>query len=112
MLAHEQRKLLADHQYRGQRVPTYMHDGLIAYLQDGRRPGEFLTAVLSGDLFGAYRYADEENLCNIGAYVSFLYNYADPQCFGSKEKVTSWLDAMNRIRHTHSTSVTGDNSHG
>lgn len=112
MLAHEQRKILASHHFKGQRVPTYMQDGLIAYLQDGRRPGEFLLAVLRGDLFGAYQYADDANLQNIGAYVSFLYNHADPRCFGSKEKVTKWLDSRSTTRYIPSTSVTGDESNG
>lgn len=106
------RSKLAAHQFKGQRVPGYMHDGLIGYLHDGIRPGEFLLAVLCGDLFKAYQYADEENLQNIGAYVSFLYSHADPRCFGSKEKVTKWLDSMSTTRYIPSTSVTGDESNG
>lgn len=103
---------LVGFRFKGQSVPDYMQEGLLAYLESGREPGHFLIAVLSNDLFGAYERADEENSDSIGAYVSFLYNYADSRSWGSKEKVVSWLDSKNKTRQSTTTSATGETSNG
>lgn len=95
-------------QHQGQSVPTYMHDGLLAYLEHGFRPGHFLTAVLSNDLRGAFEHADQENTANVGAYVAFLYNHADSRCWGSKEKVEKWIDTKFKMRQSSSSSVKGE----
>lgn len=85
-------------QYLGQSVPSHMHRGLLAYLDSGLVPGQFLRSVLEGDLFQAYVYADSDNLKNMAAYVAFLMQHADPASFGSKEKVNHWLDSKWRMR--------------
>ena len=73
-------------------VPEHCVDGLAGYLSgDYKRPGGFLTAVLSNDLFGAFGKADETNMLAIRTYVLFLYNEAPGGSYGSPEHVNDWL---------------------
>jgi hypothetical protein len=102
-------RVLEAYRFKGLCVPSYMHDGLIAYLEEGRRPGEFLMAVLSGELFNAYQCADEDNFRNMAAYVAFLYNHANPASYGTKEKVLKWLDTHEAYRQNKRKPVTGEN---
>lgn len=74
-------------------IPAHMHDGLILYLVHRRRPGHFLTAILSNDLAGAANRADAENQAALFAYAYFLYNYAPRTAWGSREAVRTYLTA-------------------
>jgi hypothetical protein len=78
-------------EFHGMKIPDYMADGLIRYVEDGIPPGDFLTAVLENDLSEAIGRADEANIKVIPAYVFWLYNYAPIGCWGSKAKVKSWM---------------------
>jgi hypothetical protein len=69
-----------------------MMEGLRAYIDEGRAPGQFLTAIICNDLRGAVDRADNENLANIAAFVGYLYNEAPSACWGSVEKMDAWLD--------------------
>lgn len=71
-------------------IPDYMRPGMIKWIENGVRPGGFLTAVLSNDLFGAFIRADDINMTRIKDYVQFLYCYAPAACFGSLDKVELW----------------------
>lgn len=62
------------------------------YLNQKLEPGLFLTAILSNDFVRAARHADSENLANLPAYASFLYNEMPMTAWGSREIVTAWLN--------------------
>ena len=69
-----------------------MQDSLINYIIKGTPVGAFLNAVLEGNLFAAFRRADDVNIKKIDAYVSFLFNEAPAhQCYGNKETVNFWI---------------------
>jgi len=72
-------------------IPEHMRDGLRLYIDRGLPPGSFLMAVLTNDLAGAFGKADLINQSKIKDYVSFLYNHAPRQCWGSVEKVDEWI---------------------
>ena len=72
-------------------VPVHTQGALLRYLENGYRPGDFLTAVLSHDLFGAVAHADGENQLALAAIVKFIYNYCPGNCHGSKQAVKDWL---------------------
>lgn len=72
-------------------IPEYMHGGMIAYVHDHRRPGDFLMAVLSNDLRGAVDRADYTNIKLLDNYVRVLYNHAPATCWGSQARVEKWL---------------------
>lgn len=72
------------------RVPEHLQDGLEAHCLTGRSVGHFLTAALSNDLLGAVSYGDEESLAGLKGIVQFLYNFAPPGSWGTKDKVATW----------------------
>ena len=82
----------------GSEIPHYMHEGIIAYVEEHRQPGSFLQAIFSNDLKLSCELADEFNKYLIFQYVQFLYNYTPSACWGSKEKYESWLENK-EVRH-------------
>lgn len=81
-----------------ERIPTYMHGGLIAYITEGRPTGDFLAAILRNDFFTACRHADANNQQAIWDYSRFLFEYAPTGCYGTPAKVDEWL-AAGRATH-------------
>ncbi|HXO84676.1 MAG TPA: hypothetical protein VN803_04040 [Gemmatimonadales bacterium] len=75
-------------------VPDYLHEGLIEYLASRRPVGHFLTAVLSNDLMEASVRADPLTRYFLVDVVLFLVNYAPATAWGSADKVSAWLAAV------------------
>lgn len=74
------------------RLPTERLAGAMRrYIEDRIQPGHFLTAVLNNDLRGACARADDDHRGRLFDIVSWLYNEAPSQCWGSPEKVGEWL---------------------
>jgi hypothetical protein len=71
-------------------IPIRMYSGIIRWIQDGVKPGQFLTAIIENDLRLAVNLADDENIFRLVAYVKFFYNAAPTGCWGSKELVELW----------------------
>ena len=82
-----------DYEFRGFRIPDYMCDGLLNYVERGIPPGDFLTAVICNDLFEAIGRADETNTNNLPAYIGWFYNEAPSRCWGSKKLFEEWIEA-------------------
>lgn len=61
------------------------------YVFDRLPPGDFVYAILTNDLKGAFALADDENLSALPAIVSFMYNHMPGTCKGSQEQVRKWL---------------------
>ena len=82
-----------DDTYRFQNfyIPLHMMGAIERYVNQGIPPGDFLTAVICNDLFGAVGRADEENMANLPAYVSYFYNEVPNGCCGSKERMAAWV---------------------
>ena len=72
-------------------IPERMRSGITLYINNGIRPGRFLTAVICNNLKEAVMYADDENIRNLPAYVNFFYNHTPGDCWGSEEKMQIWL---------------------
>src|SRR5688572_29473527 len=73
------------------RVPEHIHDGLIAYVTQGRKPGSFLLAVLSNNLRGSMMHADPETKAALPQIVAWLTWEVNATCWGSFEVVQAWL---------------------
>jgi hypothetical protein len=73
-------------------IPEHMQAALRRYVLEGRRPGDFLTAVICNDLRNAVGRADETNLPLLKLYVQWLYNIAPGLCWGSTETMLKWMD--------------------
>ncbi len=68
-----------------------MVETLVIYVTDGCKPGSFTTAVLENDLKEACARADNTNRHRIFEIVGFIYNHLPSLCWGSPERVTTWL---------------------
>jgi len=66
-------------------------EGIERYVEQGVPLGDFLLAVLSNDLKGAFGRADDENRRDLYEIVQWCYNEIPSDCWGSPEKVRQWL---------------------
>jgi len=62
-----------------------------AYVLEGHSPGNFIDAILSNDLSGAFKHADDDNIKRVFCLVSYCYNYLPMDAWGSFDKVNVWL---------------------
>jgi hypothetical protein len=74
-----------------ERLPEHDREGARMWIENGVLPGDFLRAVISNNLKLAFMYADEINTERMKDIVSFWYNEAPMDCWGSEEKVTKWF---------------------
>ena len=72
-------------------LPESLHGGMRRYIEDHIETGGFLRAVLSNDLRLALVFADSDNLRDLYAIVSWVYNEAPGNCWGSPAKVAAWI---------------------
>lgn len=72
-------------------IPETTRESMMAYVEDRREPGGFLSAVICNDLINAVCRADKDNLFVIKEIVQWFYNVAPMGCFGGKQKMVLWL---------------------
>jgi hypothetical protein len=72
-------------------IPERMMGSIQRYVELGIPPGDFLTAIICNDLREAVGRADDENMANIPAFVSYFYNEVPSQCWGSRENMDAWM---------------------
>lgn len=75
------------------RVPAHLRAGVLRYLVDHVRPGQFLSAVLRNDLADAVLRGDDQSLAGLRDLVLFLHNHAPAQSHGSEANFDAWLAA-------------------
>jgi hypothetical protein len=80
-------------------LPEHCRDGMKLYIEHGIPPGSFLMAVLENNLVEAFGRADDVNINRLYDYASFLYNQAPSGCWGSKEKVSKWMETKWKERN-------------
>ncbi len=83
---------------RYEKLPEALRDGMRRYIEDGIRPGRFLSAVLENDLFAALNRADDNNRAELHSIVGFMYNELPAGAWGSKRAVKNWLKRSERER--------------
>ena len=67
------------------KLPPHMVQTAREYIEGGIRGGAFFMALVSNDLVRAVRWANDANLAALPAWVTFLFNEAPPECFGSND---------------------------
>ena len=77
-------------------IPQRMGPGIVNYIDNHILPGGFLQAVFENNLVDAIGKADRENIGNLPAYVSYLYNEVPSPYWGSPEKVKKWVSMRNQ----------------
>ncbi|MGB1561590.1 MAG: hypothetical protein ACPHN2_08845 [Sinimarinibacterium flocculans] len=82
---------MSGYSFRQFHIPERMMAPLLAYIERGELPGDFLQAVLRNDFQRAALLADDENAANLPAYAGYLYNEAPVVCYGSAEIVAEWV---------------------
>lgn len=80
--------------FRSFYIPERMQESVDRWVEYGILPGNFLRAIIENNLKDAVAYADDENIKNIPAFVSFFYNMAPAECWGSREKMMKWHEKM------------------
>ena len=72
-------------------VPEHIAVSLSRYILSGEDMGDFMTELMSGDLFSAYRHADSVYRLAIGDIVEFVWRFAPSGCYGSYKNVSEWM---------------------
>lgn len=65
-------------------------DSLRWYIERGAPVGHFLHALLANNLVECVHHADGTNKRAIPEIVTWLFNYAPRECWGSEDKVNAW----------------------
>ena len=72
-------------------LPEHTRGEVKRYIEHGVPPGDFLQAVLRNNLMEAFMRADDTNIARMFDIVSFFYNEAPIDCWGSKENIKKWI---------------------
>lgn len=73
------------------KVPvSYMQEGVKRWIENGTRPGSFLTALFANDLVSAICRADSTNKDYIKEWVLFMVNEMPIGSYGSWDIVQKW----------------------
>jgi hypothetical protein len=75
------------------RIPEHMRSGAKLYIEQGIKPGSFLTAVLSNDLKEAVARGDIINQHALIDWAIWLVNECPGGAQGSPELVREWIKA-------------------
>lgn len=73
-------------------IPDLTKNAINLYIEKGIMPGSFLYAVLTNNLFDAVGSADSYNMIELPNIVKFIYNEVPSSAWGSKDKVTTWVN--------------------
>jgi hypothetical protein len=68
------------------------------YVRIGRPVGSFVRAVLENDLRESFGCADDQNREDLFDIVRYCHNDIPGGCWGSREKVKSWLNMHDERR--------------
>jgi len=101
-MTEEQAEYNTGYYFREFYIRPQMMDAIRRYIDEGLEPGDFLTAVIQNDLFGAVNWADDENLRNLPAFVCYFYNEAARGSWGSKEGMAYWIEKKRKEREAKS----------
>lgn len=72
-------------------LPEHIRGGVQRFIENGIKPGGFLTAVLEGNLVKAVLRADSP--ATLHATVMWLYREAPAVCFGTSGAMQGWCAA-------------------
>ncbi|KKM57028.1 hypothetical protein LCGC14_1551130 [marine sediment metagenome] len=90
---------------RYDRIPVaYMREGVVAYCEERRQPGDFLTAIICNDLRGAVLRADDTNTNHLASWVRWFMWEAPIGSWGCREAMEEWIaGGEDKMEHVIST---------
>ena len=77
--------------YDYQLLPERLQGGVQRYIEDGIKPGDFLTAVITNNLKETVYRADDDMIKIIPQIVFWFYNEAPYECWGSEDNMWKWI---------------------
>ena len=77
---------------RYDKLPEHMQSGARLYIEEGIRPGSFLTAVLENNLTQAVQFADSTNRNLLSIYVEWMHWDIPSLAHGSPQLVSAWMN--------------------
>jgi hypothetical protein len=86
------------YKFKKYHIPDRMMPSIHNYIQYGVEPGSFLSAIIRNDLTYAVLSADEENMDNIPAFVSYFHEKAPAICWGNAEIMDIWIESHRKKR--------------
>ena len=78
-------------------IPDYMHEGIIAYIEEGRPAGDFLRSFISSDIKGIAAHADSVNIHRLRDYLYWFWNFAPSNVWGSSEAYEEHISKGNKM---------------
>ena len=79
-------------------IPSYMHESIMGYYEEGWTPGGFLSAIINNDLKEAIIRSDDNNIDRFKQYMMWFYNYAPAGTWGYKGAVKDYLNSLAKRR--------------
>lgn len=73
-------------------IPPNIKSAIDSYVDHGHSTGGFVYAVLCNDLVEAVARADTESFAFLLHICKYVFNFVPAPCWGSKKKVTNWLN--------------------
>lgn len=86
-------------------LPERFRPGITRYLEHGVIPGDFLTAVLSNDLLGAFCRADDQSVRELHGLVAWCYQHIPHKAWGSVERVKQYSSAQQHKRRAEQENI-------
>lgn len=85
--------MLHDNKDKTYGITDELRESLLRYAVQKIETGSFLRSILENDLFEAIGRADMFNMRDKVFYdvCNYIYNELPETCWGSKEKVATWL---------------------
>lgn len=80
-----------DYRFNNFKIPSYGVETLKRYVNMGIPCDSFVQAVIDNDLCAAVGRADFQNIHNIPAYISWLYNNAPAGSWGFEGAHERWV---------------------
>lgn len=80
-----------------QRIPIGIRAELTRYIEHRIAPGDFLAALLAGELWELHQIGDDESREALPFCAYWIYRYAPPGCFGERYKVNAWLCGVGSV---------------
>lgn len=75
-------------------IPGYMHGAIVNWIEDGLKPGDFLTAVIDNNLKEAALRADDTNINYLKDYIMWFYNHAPSDIWGFAGATEKWCERV------------------
>jgi hypothetical protein len=88
-------------------VPEHTVEALDDYFIRGYRPGNFITCILTNNLYGAVASADFKNRHAIYEIVILLTNTSKVPSgsYGDIQAINNWINDFDKVRTTFSTKL-------